>query len=187
MATFATPGTAISRGRTVHRTIVVISVWDMVADVIPIFINRLSDDNGDNITGERALTGSWAAMVPSRSCTCWRAAMRSASPSRIKTTEDNPRTDLERMVFTPGTPASALSTGTLISDSTSGVDKPGASVWISTRGGANSGNTSSGMLRAPRAAASVPITAKASTTTACRNDRDTSQRMLLARPELGAE
>ena len=113
--------------------------------------------------------------------------MRSAPASRISTTDDKPSTDLERMVFTPGTPASALSMGTLISASTSGVDRPGASVWISTRGGANSGKTSSGMLPALRAAANAPITASARMTTAWRNEMETSQRMLLARPELGTE
>ncbi len=72
--------------------------------------------------------------------------MRSALASRIRTTDERPSTDFDRIVLTPGTPASALSIGTLTSDSTSGVDSPGASVWISTSGGANSGNTSSGIV-----------------------------------------
>ena len=48
----------------------------------------------------------------------------------------------------PGVPLSAFSSGTLIRLSTSSVDRPGASVWISTSGGANSGNTSSGIVPA---------------------------------------
>ena len=62
MATLATPGTAISRGRTVHRTIVVISVCDSVGDVMPIFIRRLSDESGASITGGCALAGNCAAI-----------------------------------------------------------------------------------------------------------------------------
>ena len=45
---------------------------------------------------------------------------------------------------TPGMPLSAFSSGMVTRLSTSSVDRPGASVWISTSGGANSGNTSSG-------------------------------------------
>ncbi len=51
MATLATPGTAISRGRTVQRASVVSSTCDRVVDDIPIFITRLSDDSGDRMTG----------------------------------------------------------------------------------------------------------------------------------------
>jgi hypothetical protein len=46
------------------------------------------------------------------------------------------------MSFTPGTPASAASSGTVVSDSTSDGDRPRQAVWISTETGANSGNTS---------------------------------------------
>ena len=44
-------------------------------------------------------------------------------------------------------PLSAFSSGTLTRLSTSSVDSPAHSVWISTSGGANSGKTSSGMSR----------------------------------------
>src|SRR5262249_54468693 len=66
------------------------------------------------------------------------------------TTDDSPRTDLERIVVSPGVPLRAFSSGTLIRLSTSSVDMPGASVWTSTFGGANSGNTSSGAVRIVR-------------------------------------
>ena len=62
MATLATPGTAIKRGRTVQRTIVVISVCESVGEVMPIFISRLSDDSGASITGGCALAGNCAAI-----------------------------------------------------------------------------------------------------------------------------
>ena len=42
----------------------------------------------------------------------------------------------------PWIPFSACSSGTVTSCSTSEVDRPRQAVWISTRGGANSGNTS---------------------------------------------
>ena len=43
-------------------------------------------------------------------------------------------------------PFSAASSGTVTRDSTSLVERPGASVCTSTSGGANSGKTSSGVL-----------------------------------------
>src|SRR6516162_4781062 len=47
------------------------------------------------------------------------------------------------MSSTPGTPASAASSGIVVSDSTSCGDRPRQPVWTSTETGANSGNTSS--------------------------------------------
>ena len=44
-------------------------------------------------------------------------------------------------------PLSASSSGTVTRASTSAAESPSATVWISTRGGANSGNTSTGMSR----------------------------------------
>ena len=46
------------RGRTVHFTSVVMSTWDSVSEVMPIFITRLSEDSGESITGGRATEGS---------------------------------------------------------------------------------------------------------------------------------
>ena len=77
IATLATPGIAISRGRIVQRASVVSSICESVFDDMPIFITRLSDDSGDRMTGGRATAGSVAATRASRSCTSCRAGMRS--------------------------------------------------------------------------------------------------------------
>ena len=117
---------------------------------MPIFITRLVDDSGESITGGRATAGNRLASVASRSCTNCRARIRSVPSSKISTTDDNPSTDFERIVFSQGMPLSAFSSGMLIRLSTSSVDSPGASVWISTSGGANSGKTSSGVVSSVR-------------------------------------
>ena len=114
---------------------------------MPIFITRLSDDSGDSMTGGWATAGSCAAARDNRSCTICRAVITSVAGSRISTTDDNPRTDFDRIGRRPGMPFSAASSGTVTSDSTSLVERPGASVCTSTSGGANSGNTSSGVVR----------------------------------------
>src|SRR5262249_164084 len=144
--TLATPGTDIRRGRAVHRISVVISVWLRTFDQTPIFMTRLVDDSGERITGVFANAGSWPASVSKRSCTSCLAAISSLRSSKIKTTEDKPSTDLDRNVFSPLTPFRACSIGEVRRLSTSGVDNPGASVWISTNSGENSGNTSSGVV-----------------------------------------
>ena len=64
----------------------------------------------------------------------------------------------------PGTPFSAFSSGTVTRLSTSSVERPGASVWISTSGGANSGNTSSGVLQPRAVPATISTTASATMT-----------------------
>src|ERR687890_1340507 len=56
-------------------------------------------------------------------------------------------TDLERISSSPGLPLSWSSSGTVISSSTCSEELPTAMVWISTRGGANSGKTSRSALR----------------------------------------
>src|SRR5919112_4915435 len=56
-------------------------------------------------------------------------------------------TDLERISSSPGTPFSWFSSGVVISSSTCCEELPTAMVWISTRGGANSGKTSRSALR----------------------------------------
>ena len=67
IATLATPGTAISLGRTVQRASVVSSTCDSDVDDMPIFITRLSDDSGDMMTGGWAAAGSVAATRARRS------------------------------------------------------------------------------------------------------------------------
>src|SRR5215213_5667109 len=56
-------------------------------------------------------------------------------------------TDLERISSRPGSPFSWFSSGTVTSSSTCSEELPTAMVWISTRGGANSGKTSRSALR----------------------------------------
>ena len=108
--------------------------------------------------------------------------MRSVPSSKISTTDDSPSTDLERSVFSPGTPFIAASSGTLTSASTSAVDKPGASVWISTSGGANSGKTSNGASRAVRMPTTMSTTDNATTGTRSRNAEAMSPRIMAATP-----
>ncbi len=175
MATFATPGIAISLGLIVQRARVVRSICERTFDETPILSSRLVDDRGERITGGLATTGSRVASIASRSCTSWRARIRSAPSAKIITTDDRPSTDFDRKVFNPCVPFSAFSSGTLMSASTSSVDSPGASVWISTRGGANSGNTSRGAFLAFSMPTTISTTDRASTSTRSRSDVATSQ------------
>ena len=113
-----------------------------------------------------------------RSCTSWRAPISSVPSSKIITTDDSPSTDFERSVRRPGTPFMAFSSGTVTRLSTSPVERPGASVWISTSGGANSGNTSSGVFCAAREPATIRTSASATTTKRRRSERSTSHRIM---------
>ena len=157
--------------------------------MMPIFITRLVDESGGRITGGRATAGSLPASAARRSCTSWRARIRSVPSSKISTTDDRPSTDFERIVFSQGVPLRAFSSGMLIRLSTSSVDRPGASVWISTSGGANSGKTSSGVVCSVRMPKTMSRIDSASTTTRSRNEVETSQVMLplFREAELGAE
>jgi hypothetical protein len=67
--------------------------------------------------------------------------------SKIILIAERSGTDFERMMSSPGTPARACSSGTVTRPSTSTGESPMEIVWISTRGGANSGKTSTGMRR----------------------------------------
>ena len=77
--------------------------------------------------------------------------------------------------------------------STCSLESPGASVWISTSGGANSGNTSSGEVGTTRMPTIISTMASATTTTRRRSDMDTIQfmsaspRSSLSSSELGSE
>src|SRR5438093_5169723 len=66
---------------------------------------------------------------------------------KMRRIADRPVTDLERRISSSGVPLSCSSSGRVISSSTSAAVMPMPSVWISTRGGANSGKTSTGMER----------------------------------------
>src|SRR4051812_9107035 len=102
-------------------------------------------------------------------------------------TDDSPSTDFERRVFSQDVPLSAFSSGTLIRLSTSSVESPGASVWISTSGGANSGKTSSGAFRAAWTPTMIRTTERARTRIRARSAVAMIQDTSLAPAELGAE
>jgi hypothetical protein len=65
-------------------------------------------------------------------------------------TTDSPGIDSERMVASPAEPLTAFSTCLVTSSSTCWGANPGASVWMSTCDGTNSGKTSSGACSAPQ-------------------------------------
>jgi len=75
-------------------------------DEMPIFMTRLVEDRGWSITGMPEDLGSSAIASFRRSCTRWRAAMRSVPILKSSTTCDSPVTDEERTYWTPGTPRS---------------------------------------------------------------------------------
>ena len=87
-----------------------------------------------------------------------------------ETIEDSAMTVVERMTSSSGVPRSASSIGMVISSSTSAVDMPMPSVWISTSGGANSGKTSTGIV-AQQLDAETTISAAAAAATRNRNFR----------------
>ena len=72
MATFATPGTPIRRGRIVQRAITDRSIGDSSSDESPIISTRLDDDSGWSSVGGSETFGSACAWVR-RSWTSCRA------------------------------------------------------------------------------------------------------------------
>src|SRR5439155_17158543 len=74
----------------------------------------------------------------------------SVPSAKMAISTDSPGAEDERRVSRPGVPLTACSSGMVTSDSTSDADRPGASVWITTWGGANSGKTSIGAPAAAR-------------------------------------
>src|SRR5262249_40795246 len=110
-------------------------------------ITRLVAESGCIMTGGFDTCGIATACVM-RSETICRARIKSVPGSKNSTTDDSPGTDSERMVFSHGKPTSkSCSIGVVINCSTSSADNPSDSVWISTYGCENSGNTSTGMCR----------------------------------------
>ena len=143
---------------------------------------RLVADSGGIIHGGLAQVGRVGVTCASRSCTSCRARISSVPRSKISRIEDSCETDFERSSSSPGSPLSCSSIGTVISSSTSLEELPSAIVWISTRGGANSGKTSTfacGIWAMPKA-----IIAAAAKITSHRNRRllATIQRISAAFP-----
>src|SRR5919204_4608597 len=122
------------------------SVRSNLSDETPIFMIRLVDDSGGIMNGGLAQLGSVGVTCATRSCTSWRARSSSVPCLKISRIEESWATDLERMSRSPGRPLSCSSIGIVTSSSTSFEELPSATVWISTRGGANSGKTSTSVL-----------------------------------------
>ena len=142
MATLATPGTRSSRARIVQYAVIDISMSEWFFDVMPICMARPVAETGASMTGGAAQVGRLGDTVAMRSCTSWRARIRSVPGLNSSSIEDSCGTDLDRMSSRPWMPFSPASSGTVTSCSTSEVDRPTQAVWMTTRGGANSGKTS---------------------------------------------
>jgi hypothetical protein len=155
----ATPGTASSRARIVQYADIDIWIKEWFLEVMPIWIARPVAETGASITGGAAQVGRVALTAVIRSWTSWRARNSSTSGSKMSSIADNWGTDFDRMSSRPSTPLNACSKGTVTSDSTSEVDRPRQAVWMTTRGGANSGNASAladGNVAMPIAISSAP-------------------------------
>src|SRR5262245_45541117 len=81
--------------------------------------------------------------------------------------------DWERKTSSRAIPLTACSMGSVTSCSTSVAERPGASVWTTTCGGANSGNTSSFECRVAYKPPTKSSTARTTTTTRLRIDHAT--------------
>ena len=130
---------------------------------MPIFMIRLVEDSGGIMNGGAAHVGRLLVASAIRSLTSCRARIPSTSDLKINMMDDNCATDFERITSMSGTPFSAFSSGTVTSCSTSADESPRQIVWISARGGANSGKTSTGTSRMRARPNQVRTTPKAST------------------------
>ena len=140
--TSATPDTPSSRGTIVHRASTDKSIWLSWREVSPMSITLPVDDTGCSSTGGLDTFGSTNAWV-SRSCTSWRAWYRLVPGAKSRLIWDSPGIESDVTSVTPITPSSRFfSSGTVTRDSTSGAERPGASVWIRAVTGAVSGSTS---------------------------------------------
>ena len=109
---------------------------------MPICTARPVADTGASMTGGAAQVGRVAATAVIRSCTSWRAFSSLKPCLKISSIAESCGTDLDRMSSRPSTPLRACSRGTVTNCSTSEVDRPRQAVWMTTRGGANSGKAS---------------------------------------------
>jgi len=118
-ATFATPGSDISCGRILYRTIVACSMRSRESDRTPIFMTRLVADSGCSTTGGVAQLGKVGVMTWIRSETSRRASMTSVPLAKISSMEDCCGIDFERRESRPRIPVRPCSKGTVMSSSTS--------------------------------------------------------------------
>ena len=122
------------------------SVGSTLSDEIATIMKREVADRGCRITGGCATFGRVYASV-SRSWIICLAFMMSVPRLKVSKIDDRPVTDCDRIDASQGTPESSSSRLRVIRLCTSSADSPIASVWTSTTGGANSGKTSTGVLR----------------------------------------
>ena len=164
IATLATPGTPSSLGLIVQRASRESSVGSTFLAAIAIIMKRLVVDRGWSIVGGVETFGRVYASVR-RSWIICLARMTSVPPWNVRVIDERPVTDFDRIDCSQGMPLNSSSRLSVIRLSTSLADSPIASVWTSTTGAANSGNTSTGMFRSPTApnatsAAATPTTRK---------------------------
>ena len=116
------------------------------SDQMPIFSTRLVDESGDSMTGGWATAGSRERFDrPGAPAPAAAPRIRSVPSSKQQHDRRQPEHRLRADRLQPRACRSARSPAARVTRlSTSSVERPGASVWISTSGGANSGNTSSG-------------------------------------------
>ena len=139
MATRATPFTPSRRGRMVQSAKVRSSMRVRVSEVRPTISVRLVAPTSGAMDGAWTPCGSWAAASDIRSETIWRARYTSIWSSKVAVTTDRPWMELERSAARLGVPFNEDSMGRVTRLSTSCEERPGASVWTTTWGGANSG------------------------------------------------
>jgi hypothetical protein len=102
-------------GRIVQRAISLSSIWSSVSERRPTFKTRLNEEYGAISTGGFTTAGRRFCARLRRSCTSCRALRMSVPVLKIITTEERPRTDLERIVLRKGRPLSEFSSGTVTS------------------------------------------------------------------------
>jgi hypothetical protein len=119
-------------------------------DTSPIFNRSMVLDTSGDSLGMPTPVGRLLPSSDSRSETPWRALYKSVPSAKLMVMDERPGMDSDRMVANPAEPLTAFSTCFVTSSSTCCDEKPGASVWISTWDGTNSGNTSRGDLAAPQ-------------------------------------
>src|SRR5271166_6710522 len=102
-----------------------------------------------------------------------RATCTSTRSANVIVTTDKPGMDSERKVASPAAPLTAFSTCLVTSSSTCCGAKPGASVWMSTCEGTNSGKTSSGDCSAPQQPSTSATAESAATAPKWRTHKET--------------
>ena len=110
-------------------------------------MTRLAAETAGIMKGGAANVGSDGVTAAIRSCTSWRARTSLVPRLKMSSIAERSAIDFERSSSRPSIPLSCSSSGIVMSSSTCEEELPVASVWISTRGGANSGNTSTWALR----------------------------------------